>query len=118
MELAIPLLALGGFYVYSNKENENNDEEQLIEGMTSQLPNTHVPPVNYPVLSKVERSNVEKYSQPNATTDKFFKPSAYNNNRNGPDEFGATTKNNQLHSFKTFDAEIFNLKSNEPTHVE
>ena len=67
MELAIPLLALGGLYVYSNKENENNEEEQLIEGMTSQLPNTNVPPVNYPVLSKVERSNVEKYSQPITT---------------------------------------------------
>ena len=28
MELAIPLLALGGFFVYSNKEN---DEVQLIQ---------------------------------------------------------------------------------------
>lgn len=112
MELAIPLLALGGFYVYSNKENENNDEEQLIEGMTSQLPNTHVPPVNYPVLSKVERSNVEKYSQPNATTDKFFKPSAYNNNRNGPDEFGATTRNNQFTSLSGNVMDKNNFKHN------
>ena len=115
MELAIPLLALGGFYVYSNKENENDEEEQLIEGMSSQLPNTNVPLVNYPVLSKVEQSNVEKYSQPNATTDKFFKPSVYNKNRNGPDQFGTTTKNNQFTSMSGNVMEKNNFKHNNMT---
>ena len=114
MELAIPLLALGGFFVYSNKENdeehgENYNEEQLIEGMSSQLPNTNVPPVNYPVLSKVSKENVEKYHQPNATTDKFFKPSIYNNYKDGPDQFGTKTKEQNFKSLSgnTMDKNAF-----------
>lgn len=94
MELALPLLALGGFFVYSNKEDEEGDE-QMIEGMANQLPNTNIIPENYPVVSKVSKANVEKYSQPNATTDKFFKPSIYNKYKDGPDQFGKKTTNKQ-----------------------
>jgi hypothetical protein len=110
MELAIPLLALGGFFVYSNKENDEDNDEQLIEGMTNQLlPNTNVPPVNYPTLSHVSKENVEKYSQPNATTDKFFKPSIYNKYKNGPDQFGNTSKEQQFSSISgnTMDKDAF-----------
>ena len=112
MELALPLLALGGFYVYSNNENRDNEDEQLIEGMDNSLPNTSIPPVNYPVLEKVSKENVNKFSQPNATTDRFFKPSIYNNYRNGPDEFGDTTKDNNFKSLSGKTMEKTEFKHN------
>lgn len=115
MELALPLLALGGFYVYSNNEDRDNDDEQLIEGMDNSLPNTVIPPVNYPVLEKVSKENVNKFSQPNATTDKFFKPSIYNNYRNGPDEFGSTTKDQSFKSISGKTMEKTEFKHNNMT---
>lgn len=95
MELAIPLLALGGLYVYSNKNDEEEDEI-IQEGMTNQLPNTNVPPVNFPVLEKVKSSNVNKFQQPNATTDRFFRPSIFNDFKNGPDQFGNVSKESEV----------------------
>ena len=95
MELAIPLLALGGLYVYSNKNDEEEDEI-IQEGMTNQLPNTNVPPVNFPVLEKVKSSNVKKFQQPNATTDRFFRPSIFNDFKNGPDQFGNVSKESEV----------------------
>jgi hypothetical protein len=115
MELAIPLLALGGFYVYSNKNNDDENNDEIIENMSNALPNTNVPPVNYPVLEKVSNKNVEKYSQPNATTDKFFKPSIYNDYKNGPDQFGAQTKNDQFVSLTGKPMEKDNFKHNNMT---
>ena len=99
MEIAIPLLALGGFYVFSNKESENEpnyNEETLVENMSNQ--NTNIPSDNYPVEAKVSKNNIRKYNQPNAVTDKFFKPEIYDKYKNGPDQFGAKEKTNEIQS--------------------
>jgi len=74
MELAIPLVALGGMYVISNqnknnyktenfkanlkKENFNNmgirsnlQQTNQDSPLSNYLPNTHVPPQNYPIMN-------------------------------------------------------------------
>ena len=75
MELAIPLIALGGMYVASNqnknsfsnqnqnqnqnqKQNQNNNSSSKKENFVTMganpnyLPNTNVPPTNYPILNQ------------------------------------------------------------------
>ena len=59
MELAIPLLALGGMYVISNQKSQPNDNSRQVKTAQENfnnmgqarnyLPNTKTPPVNYPV---------------------------------------------------------------------
>jgi hypothetical protein len=58
MEIAIPLLALGGMYVISNKKTNptpySNDTKETFNNMGKErnyLPNTNTPPENYPVLN-------------------------------------------------------------------
>lgn len=85
MELAIPLIALGGMYVISNQtkdEKINNKEIYLKDkkqGFTNMgkkknyLPNTNVPPQNYPVMNNAElMDSIQKYPNPNTATDKYF----------------------------------------------
>jgi hypothetical protein len=91
MEIAIPLLALGGMYVVSNQSNENSSEREILRSARQEnfnnmgirsnlgvktdnyLPNTNIPPQNYPV-SNINQlvDNVQKYSNPNTATDKYF----------------------------------------------
>ncbi len=100
MELAIPLVALGGMYVISNqnkdkegltkksnmgKENFNNMgirtnlQEKLPESRFSNyLPNTNVPPQNYPIMNNKELiDTVQEYPNPNKATDKYFNQNVY-----------------------------------------
>ena len=94
MELAIPLVALGGLYVISNqkegltrksKENFNNmgiktnlQEKTPESRFSNYLPNTNVPPQNYPIMNNKELiDNVEEYPNPNAATDKYFNQNMY-----------------------------------------
>ena len=58
MELAIPLLALGGLYVASKSENTKKTDE----GFQNQeaLPNTDVPNKNYPEEYPVESEELEQ----------------------------------------------------------
>ena len=72
MELAIPLVALGGMYVISNqkktKEKFNNmgiksnlQEKTPESRFSNYLPNTNVPPQNYPIMNNKELiDNVEE----------------------------------------------------------
>ena len=95
MEIAIPLIALGGMYVVSNQSNENcvkkeirqqNQEKFTNMGIRSNLgvkadnylPNTNIPPQNYPV-SNINQlvDNVQEYPNPNAATDKYFNQNLY-----------------------------------------
>ena len=72
-ELAIPLIALGSMYLISNQDKK----KELLTNMTNNpntLPNIPHIPSNYPVLQPVSEANVEKYPNPNQTTDKFFNP--------------------------------------------
>lgn len=101
MELAIPLIALGGMYVVSNQSNNTNKkihQEQQKENYTNMgirtnlqssnlesrfnnyLPNTNIPPENYPITNKKELvDTVSEYINPNSATDKYFNQNAYEN---------------------------------------
>lgn len=90
MEIAIPLIALGGMYVVSNQSNEDSTKKQIRQtkkenftnmGIRSNLgvrtdnylPNTNIPPQNFPV-SNINQlvDTVQEYPNPNAATDKYF----------------------------------------------
>jgi hypothetical protein len=98
MELAIPLIALGGMYVISNqkssKTNNTTVKAQPYESFNNMgirtnlatrtdnyLPNTNIPPQNYPVpnLNEIsgEKFNIHSYPNPNVATDKYFDQDLY-----------------------------------------
>lgn len=86
MEIAIPILALGGLYVISNSQSQSSDEtkKKSIKKMTQEtftnmgsssnyLPNLNTPPQNYPVTNTPQLINtVQEYPNPNTATDKYF----------------------------------------------
>ena len=90
MELAIPLIALGGMYVISNQNNTNNIQDKVTkEKFTNMgrqqnyLPNTNTPPQNYPVTNLNQANDtVQQYPNPNQATDKYFNQTNYENKAN------------------------------------
>jgi hypothetical protein len=100
MEVAIPLLALGGIYVISNQnknknKNKNktimNSKQQLhpqpqenftnMGGPTNYLPNTKTIAQNYPVENLNEViDTVNNFPNPNTATDKYFDQNLYEKN--------------------------------------
>ena len=93
MELAIPLIALGGMYVISNKNNDTNKniynesytkkkaKQENFNNMGKKpnyLPNTNIAPQNYPIMNNPELiDTVQEYPNPNAATDKYFDQNKY-----------------------------------------
>jgi hypothetical protein len=97
MELAIPLIALGGMYVISNKNNETSKNiynESFANGTnkkaksqenfdnmgkkTNYLPNTNIAPQNYPIMNNSELiDTVQEYPNPNVATNKYFNQNQY-----------------------------------------
>ena len=76
-EVALPLLVLGGLYIYSNKKDNKNKENFTNMGAKQPqfLPNTHVITNNYPNTKSIEptsKNYIREYVNPNQTTDKFF----------------------------------------------
>ena len=113
MELAIPLLALGGMYVISNQSANNptnpsrksqNNNRNSAENFTNMgirsnlgvrtdnyLPNTNIPPDNFPVTNLEQLSDtIQEYPNPNVATDKYFNQNVYENKVRK----GATVGNN------------------------
>jgi len=98
MEIAIPLIALGGMYVISNQQNEDCTKKEIREkkqenftnmGVRSNLgvktdnylPNTNIPPQNYPVTNINQLvDTVQEYPNPNTATDKYFNQNLYQQN--------------------------------------
>ena len=95
MEIAIPLIALGGMYVVSNQSKENCTKKEIRKqrqenftnmGIRSNLgvktdnylPNINIPPQNFPV-SNINQlvDTVQQYPNPNAATDKYFNQNLY-----------------------------------------
>lgn len=96
MEIAIPLLAIGGLYVASNQSKKNIQSNTTENFQTNKnrrngwgvnsgtdLPNTDVPDRNYPTQYPIEDpikdltsklSTVNKYDGDSAYTDKYFNP--------------------------------------------
>jgi len=81
MEVAIPVLALGAMYVMSNQNKKEHFQQRKPPYEKEQeLPNTAIPPINYPVEKKVTPStNVRYYPNSNAATDKYYQQDAYEN---------------------------------------
>jgi hypothetical protein len=94
MELAIPLIALGGLYVATNSNKKNNVKENFHNmgirtnlqtnnndsRFSNYLPNTHIPPSNYPIMDNKELvDTVQNYPNPNSATDKYFDQNLYEN---------------------------------------
>jgi Family of unknown function (DUF5899) len=108
MELAIPILALGGLYVASNqgkehKKSSRHRNENRIENFTSMgatrnyLPNTNTPPQNYPVSNVSELTDtVQKYVNPNVASDKYFDQNLYEKKQNSGVKVGNNIQ--QVHS--------------------
>ena len=104
MEIAIPLIALGGMYIVSNQSNENCTKKEIRQkrqenfsnmGIRSNLavkdnylhgnylPNTNTPPQNFPVTNINQLSDtVQEYPNPNTATDKYFDQNLYEKNVN------------------------------------
>ena len=91
MELAIPLIALGGMYIVSNQQpSQSCDFEKGKSQKLSQenfanmgarrnyLPNTNIPPQNFPVTNINQLvDTVQEYPNPNTATDKYFNQNLY-----------------------------------------
>lgn len=87
MELAIPLLALGGMYVVSNQNqnkqnvsNSSNKKENFASmgKKVNYLPNTNIPASNYPITNTDELvATVQEYPSHNQATDKYLDQNIY-----------------------------------------
>ena len=95
MEIAIPLIALGGMYVISNQSSsscaKNEIKQSRQENYTNMgirsnlgvrtdnyLPNTNIPPQNFPVTNMNQLvDTVQEYPNPNVATDKYFNQNLY-----------------------------------------
>ena len=99
MEIAVPLIALGGMYIISNQKNEDCTKKEIrkithenfvnmgiqsnlatksSERFGNYLPNTNTPPQNFPVSNINQLAdNVQKYPNPNVATDKYFNQNLY-----------------------------------------
>jgi len=75
-ELAIPLIALGSMYIISQQDKKKENLTNMSNNSNS-LPNTKPIAINYPIQTSVPKDNVEVYTNPNQTTDKFFNPANY-----------------------------------------
>ena len=70
MEIAVPLIALGGLYVSSNQE-EKKVKKEGYENMgkpVNSLPNYEQPPINYPKMKPITGNNASPnapYRDPN-----------------------------------------------------
>jgi len=96
MELAIPLLALGGLYVISNQTNKNTvmPREGFSSNKKPYVAQTY--PQNYPVSNAEELLDTDyKYANPNTATDKYFNQSKFQNNPNGN---GNSINEREVHS--------------------
>lgn len=114
MQLAIPLVALGGLFIVSNQAEKTKKSKKCgKEGFGSQLPNVDVPDRNYPpsdsyttesdITSQLATQN--KYDGPSAYTDKYFNPLA----KNSITANKVSTNNNQYQSLsgQQVDADYF-----------
>ncbi len=114
MELAVPMVALGGLYIASNQNKKKEAYENMGKPKNS-LTNVDPPPINYPKKTPVQQSNPNKYRDPNTVTDRYFKPSIYNEYKNGPDQFGNVSKTNNFVSLTGDEMNKTNFKHNNMT---
>ena len=93
MELAIPFIALGAFFVSLSKKEKEKEKQSKQQGKkesftnmgqrtSSLLPNTDIPPQNYPVMDEKELvDTVQEYPNPNRATSTYLNQNAYETNQ-------------------------------------
>ena len=77
MEVVLPIVAIGGMYILSNRNNRNNNNEESIEeGLENLGTDTKSNEMNFIKSELSDNNNLDKtnsYRNPRQTTDKFFK---------------------------------------------
>ena len=96
MELAIPIIALGGLFIVGNQRRKHNKKDNF-ESMgkpTNYLPNVDTLPQNYPVVNVNELvDTVKEYPNPNQATDKYFDQTYFENKNNEGIKTGENIQN-------------------------
>jgi len=97
MELALPIIALGGLFIVSNQDNKEENAKKTIKKKekiqtdtfttmgkpTNYIPNANIPPSNYPITNNKELAHTtDMYPNPNTSTDKYFNQTYYQNQQN------------------------------------
>jgi len=103
MEAAIPIIALGTMWIASlqngkSKSNQGNNQAEAFTNMGKRfnhLPNTDIPPRNYPVMDEKELvdNTIRKYPNPNAATATYLNQSAYESNERAGNVVGDNIQN-------------------------
>lgn len=109
MELAIPIMALGGMYIISNKKSKKNDKKndnkdeyttKNIEGFKNNKQvntNTNAPKnENYPIIKAAnDFEDLNEYADANTATDRYYQQEVYQNEANqNINTFHSLTGNN------------------------
>jgi hypothetical protein len=110
--IALPILAIGGIYIYSNsnKNNKKQKKEAYTNlNTTNALTNTNVPDINYPNNSNLINTKNANYTRQfigkGQTTDKFFRQAV---------EANQTSEANAANTIKSLSGEM--LSSQNFTH--
>lgn len=95
MELAIPILALGGMYIISNKDKTIKSSPNL-EGFKNKIVNSNTQspnPENYPIIRAAnDFEDLNNYENANAATDRYFQQEIYQQQANSnPNSFYSLT---------------------------
>ena len=117
MEIALPLLALGGMYVISNQKTTScKTEIKKIQQETftsmgkkpNYLPNTDIPPQNYPISNTKQLvDTVQEYQNPNSATDKYFDQTYFEKQENNGVAVGNTPQQIYSMSGNYLDSKAF-----------
>jgi hypothetical protein len=131
MELAIPILALGGMYIISNKgkETPKPNDSGVIEGFKNKVVNTNITAPhteNYPLVRAAnDFEDLNNYENANAATDRYFQQDVYQQEATAdPNKFYSLTgeqvsldnfTHNNMQPFfgSTVKQRTFDLNSNE-----
>jgi len=103
--LALPILALGGIYIYCNSNNKKKETYSNLNRLNA-LTNTNVPDINYPTqnenINSQNENAVRQYTGQNQTTDIFFKNANNANNANN---------GNNANTIKSLSGETLSLQN-------
>ena len=135
MELAIPILALGGMYIISNKDKESKKtspvhaDSGVVEGFKNKVVNTNITAPHTENFPSIRAANdfddLNNYENANTATDRYFQQEIYKNQASAdPNTFHSLTgesvsldnfTHNNMQPFfgSTVKQRTFDLNSNE-----
>ena len=100
----VGLVGLGGLYTIANQKDNK-------EGFDN-LPNTDLPPKNYPIQSNNLSQNVNKYANSNQATDKYFNQSTFKKQVANDRNSGSVLPTNQFKPLSGDQIDTSNFKHN------